>query len=73
MPTVGAGVREVRIHVGDAYRVFYVAARTEAVYVLHAFKKKTQKTSARDLETGRERFRMLGKLKLHDGKKEDRR
>ena len=73
MPTIGAGVREVRIHVGGAYRIFYLATRADAVYVLHAFEKKTEKTSGRDLDTGRERFQALGKLKLHDGKKDERR
>src|SRR3954466_13277231 len=70
MPTVGAGVREIRIHVGGAHRVFYVAARAEAIYVLHAFEKKTRKTAARDLEIGPERFRALGKLRQEDGKEE---
>jgi phage-related protein len=73
MPAVGPGFREVRIHVGGAYRIFYLATRADAVYVLHAFEKKTQKTSGRDLETGRQRFRAPGQLKLHDGKKEERR
>jgi phage-related protein len=40
--------------------VFYVATRPEAVYVLHAFEKKTQKTSSRDLEIGRAGFVHLG-------------
>src|SRR6185503_2055790 len=62
MQTVGPGVREIRIHVGGAHRVFYVAKRPEAIYVLHAFEKKTQKTSAHDLRIGRERFRALRKL-----------
>jgi phage-related protein len=59
MSNVGAGVREVRLHVEGEHRVFYVATFAEAVYVLHAFEKKTQKTTARDLEIGRERFRLL--------------
>ena len=44
MSIVGAGVREIRIQVGGAYRVSYVARFDEAVYVLHAFAKKTRKT-----------------------------
>lgn len=56
---VGLGVREFRLRVDGAYRVFYVATREEAVYVLHAFEKKTQKTTRRDLELGRERFAAL--------------
>jgi len=68
MNTVGPGVREIRIHVEGAHRVFYVTTRPEAIYVLHAFEKKTQKTSAMDLKIGRERFRSLEKLRQHDGK-----
>src|SRR6187402_1724846 len=69
MPTVGPGVREIRIHVAGAHRVFYVATRAEAIYVLHASEKKTQKTAARDLEVGRERFRALGNVRQQHGKK----
>ena len=68
MQTIGPGVREVRIHVAGAHRLFYVATRAEAIYVLHAFEKKTQKTSSQDLEIGRDRFRALGKLRQHHGK-----
>ena len=70
MQTVGQGVREIRIHIAGAHRVFYVATRAEAVYVLHAFEKKTQKTTAHDLRIGRERFRALGKLRQQHGKEE---
>lgn len=52
-----------------AHRVFYVATRPEAVYLLHAFEKKTQKTSAHDLRIGRDRFRVLKKLGQQHGKK----
>ncbi len=70
MPTVGPGVREIRVHAGGAHRVFYVATRAEAIYVLHAFEKKTRKTAARDLEIGRDRFRALEKLRQQHGKEE---
>ncbi|WP_309925812.1 type II toxin-antitoxin system RelE/ParE family toxin [Caballeronia sp. LZ033] len=43
MPTVGAGAYEIRIHVEGEWRVLYVAKFSDAVYVLHAFQKKTQK------------------------------
>jgi len=69
MKTVGAGVREIRIHVAGAHRVFYVTTRAEAIYVLHAFEKKTRKTSAADVKIGRERFRGLEKLRQQDDKK----
>lgn len=48
--TVGQGVEEIRLRSGGAYRVFYVARFEEAVYVLHVFEKKTQKTSKQDLD-----------------------
>jgi phage-related protein len=57
LPSVGAGVYEIRVHAQGAYRVFYVAKFKEAVYVLHAFQKKTQKTNKRDLEIGRQRYK----------------
>ena len=58
--TVGAGVREVRIHTGGAFRVFYVTNIGNALYVLHAFQKKEQKTNPRDIAVGRERFKQIG-------------
>jgi phage-related protein len=69
MQTVGPGVREIRIHVAGAHRVFYLATRAEAIYVLHAFEKKTQKTSALDLRIGRDRLRAVEKLRQQHGKK----
>jgi phage-related protein len=68
MQTVGPGVREIRVHIAGAHRVFYLATRADAIYVLHAFEKKTQKTSANDLRTGRERFGALPKLRQQHGK-----
>jgi phage-related protein len=68
MQTVGLGVREIRTHIAGAHRVFYVTTRAEAIYVLHAFEKKTRKTSAHDLRIGRDRFRALGKLRQQHGK-----
>ena len=59
MAAIGPGVREIRIHTWLEHRVFYVAKFTEAIYVLHAFEKRTQKTSKRDLDLARERFRAL--------------
>jgi phage-related protein len=59
MPTVGIGVNELRVRIGGAYRVIYVAKFMEAVYVLHAFQKKSRKTAKTDLELARRRFRSL--------------
>jgi phage-related protein len=59
MESVGAGVKEIRIRVETSYRVLYVAKFNEAVYVLHAFVKKTQKTSRRDIDLSAERYKAL--------------
>lgn len=59
MPGVGPGVQEIRLHTTKEHRVFYVARFAEAVYVLHAFVKKTRKTPKRDLELGQQRFHDL--------------
>lgn len=56
MTTVGPGVNEVRIHSGGEHRVMYVARFAEAVYVLHAFRKKTRSTPTADLDLARERL-----------------
>jgi len=61
MPSVGLGVQEIRVRAGGAYRVFYVAKFAEAVYVLHAFEKKTCKTRGSDIELGKRRFATLVK------------
>lgn len=60
MATIGKGVEEIRIaDESGACRVIYFARRNEAVYVLHAFQKKTQATSRRDLEIAGSRFAQL--------------
>ncbi|NJM90717.1 MAG: type II toxin-antitoxin system RelE/ParE family toxin [Hydrococcus sp. RU_2_2] len=59
MTIIGAGVEEIRIRVGDAYRIFYVAKFEEAIYVLHAFQKKTQKTSKLNIEIGQKRYQQM--------------
>jgi phage-related protein len=60
MSTVGSGAGE--IHIKDEagiYRVIYVAKFEEAVYVLHAFEKKTRKTSKADIDLARARYKAL--------------
>jgi len=59
MPTVGHGVREIRIHYKDQYRVIYMAKFDNAVYVLHAFQKKTQKTRKQDIEIAKRRIKLI--------------
>jgi phage-related protein len=56
---VGAGVKEVRIHSHNEYRVMYVAKFAEAVYVLHVFVKKTQQTSKSDIALASARYKQL--------------
>jgi len=57
---VGAGAKEIRIHVLGEWRVIYVAKIRDAVYVLHAFQKKTQKTSQSDIDLARKRYKQIG-------------
>ena len=59
MPSVGLGVKEIRVREGGAYRVIYIARFAEAIYVLHAFQKKASKTPKPDIELARRRFRQL--------------
>ena len=59
MPSIGIGVKEIRVRENRAYRLIYVAKFSEAIYVLHAFEKKTQKTAKPDIELARTRFRAL--------------
>ena len=62
MNTVGQGVREIRIRdETGAFRVIYVAKFGAAIYVLHCFQKKTQKTRKADLDVATKRYRDLVK------------
>ena len=70
MPSIGPGVREIRVHTGLEHRVFYVATFAEAVYVLHAFEKRTRKTPKQDLQLAQDRLRALVNRRRTDaGKK----
>jgi len=58
MTTVGPGTCEIRVRdQAGAFRVIYVARFEDAIYVLHAFQKKSRKTSHLDLELARKRYR----------------
>lgn len=65
LPSVGSGVQELRIHCGNEYRIVYVAKLAEAVYVLHAFEKKTRKTPRAALEAARQRLQLLLSQRRH--------
>ncbi len=60
MAAIGPGVREIRVRdTTGAYRVIYIASLAVAIYVLHTFQKKTQRTSARDMALAQSRLRDL--------------
>jgi phage-related protein len=62
MNTVGPGVREIRIRgAAGAFRVVYTAKLADAVYVLHCFQKKTQRTSKVDIDVAAKRYRDLAR------------
>lgn len=56
MPSVGHGVYEIRIRTGEEHRVFYVAKHEDAVYVLHAFEKRTRRTRQADIDLAKRRL-----------------
>jgi len=60
MPSIGKGVEEILMWDDTGtYRVVYTARLADAVYVLHAFQKKTQTTANRDIELAKKRFTEL--------------
>jgi phage-related protein len=60
LPAIGSGVLELRIHdSGGAFRVVYVAKYADVIYVLHAFQKKSRKTSRLDIALIRARYATL--------------
>lgn len=62
MSTIGAGVKEIRIRdVSGAFRVIYLAKLADAVYVLHCFQKKSERTGEADIRLARQRFKALTK------------
>jgi phage-related protein len=56
---MGSSLEDVRAFPVVARREAGFASRAEAVYVLHAFSKKTAKTSQRGLQVARDRLRSL--------------
>jgi phage-related protein len=58
--TIGQGVKEIRIRdAAGAFRVIYIAKFANAVYVLHCFQKKTEKTCKADVDLIAKRYRDL--------------
>jgi phage-related protein len=60
MLNIGPGAYEIRIHILGEWRVIYVARFEGAVYVLHAFQKKTQRTRKEDIELAARRYQQIG-------------
>ena len=57
MAMVGTGVQEIRLwEESGTYRILYVARFEEALYVLHVFEKRSQKTPQRDIQLAKERY-----------------
>lgn len=60
MNIVGQGVREIRVRDSDgAFRVIYIAKFADAVYVIHCFQKKAEKTNKADIDLASKRYRDL--------------
>ena len=60
MVGIGSGVKEIRIwDVAGTFRVIYVAKLADALYILHCFQKKSEKTSEREIKLARARFKDL--------------
>ncbi len=60
MASIGSGVREIRVRSKEgAFRIIYVAVLADAIYVLHCFQKRSQRTSRLDLEIARRRLKAV--------------
>ena len=60
MPSIGKGVEEIRVWDDSGiYRVIYTARLADAVYILHAFQKKTQTTAKLDVDLASKRYAEL--------------
>jgi phage-related protein len=60
MANIGPGVREIRVRDDSgAFRIIYIASVRDAIYVLHAFQKKTQQTMKRDIELAVSRLKQI--------------
>ena len=60
MPSIGNNVHELRLRdKKGVYRVFYVIKKKNAIYIVHAFHKKTQKTPKKNIKLVKKRIRRL--------------
>lgn len=68
MKAVGKGVYEIRVRGEDGqYRAFYIARFEEAIYALHVFQKKTQKTPQREIEKSKRRLDRVKRWRQRKG------
>jgi phage-related protein len=60
MNSIEPGVQEIRVRdEHEAFRVIYLARLSDAVYVLHCFQKKSQRTTQQDVDVARRRLNEL--------------
>jgi phage-related protein len=59
MTSVGLGVKEIRLHHENEYRVLYIAKFKETIYVLHAFVKKSPETLQADIALAKQRYQKI--------------
>jgi phage-related protein len=77
MESIGPGACEIRVRTRQGgtvqYRVIYVAKFPEAIYVLHAFEKKTRATSQHNIDVARARYAQMLRERQDRGKPGKRR
>ena len=59
MPSIGRGVREIRVQEAGQFRVIYLASLPEQIAVLHAFHKKTRQTRKSDVHQAKVALRAV--------------
>ena len=62
MPSIGTGVREIKLQDDDKsqYRLIYIANFEEGVYVFHVITKKTtEQTSPQDIQIAKKRLKEI--------------
>ena len=60
MSSIASGVQEIRISETEgSFRIIYIARFEEAIYTLHAFQKKTQKTNKSDIDVAKKAYKMI--------------
>lgn len=61
LPSIAKGLHELRLSYQDGdYRIFYVIKISDAIYVIHGTKKKTQSMDRKTRELLKHRIRSLG-------------